>query len=256
MNKAITMPLAVPVADLKARGLIIIPARDEAGTVGDVVREVKEVSDCDIVVIDDCSTDGTSDAARNSGATVLRLPIWLGAWGAVQTGLRYALDAGYDTAVSMDADGQHRAESLGAVIVSVTTRESDVAIGVCPDRASLPRRFIWSILRHMTGLATLDITSGLRAYNTRAMRLLTSEPAAMLNYQDIGVLLMLRAQGLCVTEVGVEMEPRRSGHSRVYADWGAVVAYLMETFMFSAGKWRPSWHLRNTGAAGRIRRKA
>jgi glycosyltransferase involved in cell wall biosynthesis len=248
--EAILPGVARPVA---AKVLIIVPARDEAETVGRVVRDVRAHSECDIVVIDDCSTDRTADVAQDQGAAVLRLPIWVGAWGAVQTGFRYALDQGYTMAISMDADGQHRAASLEAVSKPVSVGRSDVVVGVCPHRASLSRRIVWGAFRQITGLTTMDITSGLRAYNSNAMRLLISDNASMLNYQDIGVLLMLRAQGLHVTEVPVWMETRKHGHSRVYANWGLVIAYVMETLMLSTGKWRPSWHLQQVDAARKVR---
>ena len=65
----------------------------------------------------------------------------------------------------------------------------------------------------------------------------------MLNYQDIGVLLMLREAGMRAAEVKVQMGVRRNGRSRVYDSWWTVTRYLTETFMLSAGKWRRSWHM-------------
>lgn len=83
-------------------------------------------------------------------------------------------------------------------------------------------RFAWGLFRHMTGLKLEDVTSGLRAYNAGAMRVQTSAQAAMLSYQDIGVLLMLRDAGLCATEIPVPMRARYNGCSRVYHSWWAV----------------------------------
>lgn len=224
-------------------GIVIVPARNEAMSIGDVVRDAKAHVEWEVVVIDDASTDDTEREARASGASVLRMPFRVGAWGAVQAGMVYALGSGYRMALTMDADGQHPGSAVEAVSAPVLNGASDLAIGVCPERVSSARHAAWVLFRYVTGLTVQDVTSGMRAYNVRAMRVLTSRNAAMLNYQDIGVLLMLREAGLRAAEVDVRMTVRQDGHSRVYDSWWTVAKYLAETFMLSAGKWRPSWHL-------------
>jgi glycosyltransferase involved in cell wall biosynthesis len=231
--------------------IVIIPARDEAATVGKVVQDVRKFTGWEVIVIDDASLDNTAEKAQQSGARVVRLPFQLGAWGAIQTGMRYALKRGYRFGVTMDADGQHLATTLNNVTAPVLSGLSDVAIGICPRRVSGARRSAWAFFKWLTGLNLEDVTSGLRAYNEDAMELLTSKQATMLNYQDIGVLLMLRAEGMCVSESLVEMCARNSGHSRVYHSWWAVAGYLMETFILSTGHWRLSWHINNEFTASR-----
>ena len=86
--------------------VVLIPARNESATVGQVVRTVITKTSWPVVVIDDASTDDTRLVATLAGAIVLHLPFQLGAWGAIQTGIRYALSAKYDCAITMDADGQ------------------------------------------------------------------------------------------------------------------------------------------------------
>jgi len=71
--------------------IALIPAHNEAATVGKIVAQIRELWNCPVVVIDDCSTDATPHMARSAGATVLPLTIQLGAWGAMQTGLSYTL---------------------------------------------------------------------------------------------------------------------------------------------------------------------
>lgn len=224
----------------KGEALVIIPARNEAETIEKVIADVMKYG-WEIVVVDDASSDGTGDRAKTTGVEVLMLPCWLGAWGAMQTGLRFAIQNGYSFALTMDADGQHVAESLNKVIVPVATGLSDVAIGTCPERASGARQFVWKLYSWLTGLKLQDMTSGLRAYNNKAMRVLTTEYATALTYPDIGVLLMMRAEGLDIAEVPVKMKLRQNGSSRTFYSWGAVSEYLFVTLIMSASKWRPSW---------------
>lgn len=224
-------------------GVVIIPAKNEEASVGDVVRSVVRDGRWDVLVVDDASADGTAREAKKGGAEVLSLPFTLGAWGAAQAGLRCGLANGYRFAMTMDADGQHLAESLQSVSAPVLEDTSDVTIGVCPERASLGRQLTWGLFRKITGLQLQDITSGLRAYDEAAMRLLTSDSTAMLSYQDIGLLLLLRDAGLSISEVKVEMNRRQNGRSRVYDSWWTVVAYMTETLILAAVKWHPSWHL-------------
>ena len=102
------------------RLIVLIPAHNEAATVGAIVTQIRTLWGCPVVVIDDCSTDCTAQVARTAGATVLPLTLQLGAWGAIQTGLRYALRHHYRTAITLDADGQHEPASIGALLQSLS----------------------------------------------------------------------------------------------------------------------------------------
>jgi len=209
--------------------IALIPAHNEAATVGEIVAQVQALWNCPVIVIDDCSTDATPQIARTAGATVLPLTIQLGAWGAMQTGLRYALRQGYRTAITLDADGQHEPESIGALLEPLANDQADVSIGAFPERASRARRFAWSYFRWLTGLQLEDITSGFRAYNHAAMTLLASHEASLLDYQDVGVLLILRRKGFRTVEVPVSMQPRTIGASKVFRSWLVVGKYLLQT---------------------------
>jgi glycosyltransferase involved in cell wall biosynthesis len=209
--------------------IALIPAHNEEDTVGFIVTQVRELWQCPVVVIDDCSRDATAQVARTAGATVLPLTIQLGAWGAIQTGLRYALRQGYRTAITLDADGQHEPASIGALLEPLVRGQADVSIGAFPERASRARRFAWSYFRWLTGLKLEDITSGFRAYNHTAMCVLASSEASLFDYQDVGVLLILRRQGLRTVEAPVSMQPRANGASRVFGSWLIVGKYMLQT---------------------------
>lgn len=207
----------------------IIPAHNEETTVADIVARVRATQLCAVVVIDDCSSDDTVRCAQAAGATVLPLSIQLGAWGAAQTGIRYALKNGYRTVITLDADGQHYPESIGELLTPLANGRADVMVGAFPERASAARRIAWRFFRHLTGLNLRDITSGFRAYNHQAMRALANKEASLLDYQDVGVLLILRRKQLKIREVAVEMQPRIAGASRIFRSWLTVGKYMLQT---------------------------
>jgi glycosyltransferase involved in cell wall biosynthesis len=209
--------------------LAIMPARDEAATVGTVVEGVRRTLGCAVLVVDDASDDATADAARAAGAIVLRLPLGLGAWGATQAGIRYARRHGYQQAITLDADGQHLPDSLPLLVKAKAASGANVVIGTCIGRLSRAKRFAWQYLRLLTGLKLNDFTSGLRLYDVHAIDVLAGQEASLLDYQDVGVLMLLSRAGLRITETPVEMVPRRAGRSRVFASWPVVARYMMHT---------------------------
>ena len=87
-------------------GIIIMPAFNEAHDITAVVQAVRQETSLEVLVVDDASSDQTVELARQAGARVMSLSQNLGAWGAIQAGLRYACQSGFDFAMTMDADGQ------------------------------------------------------------------------------------------------------------------------------------------------------
>lgn len=213
--------------------MILIPAYDEAKSIAQVITDVRRLYQAPIVVIDDGSQDATSAIAAAAGGLVLRLPLHLGAWGAMQTGLRYAYRQGWDLAITLDADGQHDPADIQALIAPLLAGEADVVIGACPLRVSRARRLAWHYFRGITGIALEDLTSGFRAYNRAAMERLIRPDATLLDYQDVGVLLILRRQGLRMREVPVTMRDRYDGKSHIFNSWWTVGRYMMQTSLLS-----------------------
>ena len=225
-----------PAADRSGRLLIVIPALNEAEDIAAVIEQVRAQGTTDVLVVDDGSTDDTAAVARASGALVLRAPLWQGAWGAIQTGIRHAVRHGYSGVVTMDADGQHEPAYLPQLL-EAAERGADVVIAACPSRGSRMRHIAWSYFRFLTGFGFEDLTSGFRFYNARACRLLASEEATLLDYQDIGVLLLLRHARLRIAEIAVAMNPRRHGASRVFSSWWTVGVYMAETSLLCLARW-------------------
>lgn len=218
--------------------IILIPAKNEVNTVGKLISEVKARFIVTVVVIDDASTDETANVARAAGAIVLPLPFSLGAWGAIQTGLRYALKHGFNKAITMDADGQHEVNSIEALLTSMASIQCDVVVGAYPQRGSFLRRMAWIIFRKLSGITLEDLTSGLRAYNRKAITLLASTSATLLDYQDMGVLILLHKAGLSVQETPILMHPRMDGHSRIFSSWWAVTRYMLYTSILCLARFK------------------
>ncbi len=211
------------------RTLFVIPARDEEASIGALLDRLATIGGRHILVVSDASTDDTAAVARRHGARVLELPLQLGAWGATQAGLRFAQRHGYRQVVTLDADGQHEPECIPDLLRAHRELGSDIVIGTFPQRLSRARRLAWHWFRALSGLRVEDLTSGFRCYGADAIDVLASAEATLLDYQDVGVLLLARRHGLQVSETPVKMYPRCTGHSRVFSSWLTVASYMLQT---------------------------
>lgn len=223
------------------RTLFVVPAFNEAASIDSLLRSLRVGSRDQVLVISDASTDGTADIARRCGAAVIELPLQLGAWGATQAGLRFALRNGFERVITLDADGQHDPISIPDLISTQLAEQADIVIGTFPQRLSRARRLAWQWFRTLSGLRVQDLTSGFRLYGKRAIRVLASAEATLLDYQDVGVLLLARRYGLSINEVAVTMHPRQQGASRVFGSWLMVASYMAQTTLLClarVGRWR------------------
>jgi glycosyltransferase involved in cell wall biosynthesis len=218
--------------------LVVIPAWNESRTIAAVVTSIKEKYPLDVLVVDDGSSDDTGDLAEKAGAEVVRLAMNMGAWTATQTGFRYAHAKGYAITVTMDADGQHFPESIPFLIKRLAEHKADVVIGANPERASKNRRLSWAFFRMLTSIDLQDFTSGMKAYNGKAMSVLLSRRAHLFDYQDMGALLLLRRAGLVLCEVPVPMQKRLYGHSRIFSNWWQVLRYMILSTVLCISKYR------------------
>ncbi len=215
---------------------IVIPAFNEEKNIGAVLDSLESLRHQHVIVVDDYSTDRTAHIAEEKGCVVLRLPVQLGAWGAIQTGLRYAVKKGYQHVVTMDADGQHAASEIKRLVDFAQTHSANVVIGTCPGRLSAGKKLAWAYFRLLTGLQLEDLTSGFRWYDRQAVHLLASPVASVLDFQDVGVLLLLKKAGLAIYEVPVNMSQRNQGKSKVFYSWWMVARYMLQTSALCVAK--------------------
>ena len=211
------------------RTLIVIPAFNESDNLKNLLPVLQEQTRSDVLIVNDCSTDETEQVVLDFKMQCLNLPLQLGAWGATQTGIRYALAHGYDQVITMDADGQHAPEDIVLLQNTFTSSGSNVVIGTDIDRLSRAKMLAWRFFKSLTRLKIEDLTSGFRLYDAKAIQLLASRHASLLDYQDVGVLLLLNKAGLTVAEVPVTMRHRGDGKSRVFSSWWVVFKYMVQT---------------------------
>ena len=145
---------------------IIIPAKNEAATIADVVATARsEYPEAEIIVVDDGSTDATADLAENAGASVLRHPESLGNGAAVKSGARAATG---EILVLMDGDGQHDPRDLAKLLARLD-EGYQMAVGArdSGSHASVGRWFANGVYNEIASRLTsrriLDLTSGFRA---------------------------------------------------------------------------------------------
>jgi glycosyltransferase involved in cell wall biosynthesis len=211
--------------------LVVVPAHNEAPNLAMVLDGIQQYGSFDVVVVDDNSIDETRAIALKHGAAVLPLVIRLGAWGAIQTGIRYGLLSGYEIIVTIDADGQHDPGDIPKLLEEMKHGEADVVIGSCPDRGSPARHAAWKIFQGLSGLMFEDLTSGLKVYGKQASLLLADADATIFDYQDLGVLLFLMQGNMVIKERKVVMSHRADGKSRIFDSWFLVLKYMMQTII-------------------------
>ena len=192
---------------------IVIPARNEAQTVGLVVTEILTmVPDAHVVVVDDGSLDETAAVAHAAGAEVVQtIAGHTGYARALRRGYQAVLAAGAEDIAQLDADGQHRAMDLVALLEGL--ERYDLVVGsrfLDPGYPPTPlaRRAAIGMCRWMTRhvgrLALTDPTSGYRAMRADVAREIATHgfPDGL---TEVSYLIRLHRAGRSIGEVPVTM---------------------------------------------------
>ena len=203
--------------------LVIVPALNEEGAIAEVVRQIRQhVPGVPVLVIDDCSEDGTIEAARAAGADVLPLAHHLGLCGCVQAGYKLAFELGFEYVIRVDGDGQHDARDIPAILERLKSTGCEMVIGsrfVENSGAStgmargLGIRFFRMVLRPILGKPVHDPTSGFVGVNRRALAVFSR--SFPLEYPEIEALVVLQRRRFRFEEVPVTMRPRMAGRSSI-----------------------------------------
>ena len=205
--------------------LVIIPAYNEEGNIENTVKDLNEKSpDCDLIVINDCSTDATKNVLKNKTINYIDLPVNLGIGGGVQTGYLYAMEHDYDIAIQFDGDGQHDASYIKDLIAPIESGHADVVIGSRfiekkGFQSSTMRRmgigFLSRLIRLLCGVRVKDVTSGMRAVNKKMICEFARNYAQ--DYPEPEAILAAGLLGARIVEVPVCMHERQNGVSSINA---------------------------------------
>jgi glycosyltransferase involved in cell wall biosynthesis len=161
--------------------IAIIPAYNSANYLEKLIPGVKEYIS-DILVINDGSSDQTSQIVVQLGATVLSHAINLGKGAALKTGFRYALENNFDPIITLDSDGQHDPKYIHDFLRTHTETSADIIIGSRVfDKADMPwdRRFSnWAtsqIISLLLKTKIEDLQCGYRLYSRKLIESLRLE---------------------------------------------------------------------------------
>jgi glycosyltransferase involved in cell wall biosynthesis len=201
---------------------VVIAALNEADCIGPVVTEVPETI-CElptqVLVVDDGSSDQTSEIARQAGALVCRLERNCGHGTALRAGYRIAREGGARYIATLDADGQWDPADLPAMVALLEADSADLVIGSRrlgrTDNNDAVRnlgvRFFAFVISLLTHTHLTDTSSGLRA-----MRIEVTEQVRQTQpqYQTSELLIGALLHGFRVAEVPTVMRVRTAGESK------------------------------------------
>ncbi len=221
-------PESVPVAPRRDT-MLVISARDQQDQIAHVVRRALALlPGAQVLVVDNRSTDGTANRAEQAGARLLRPLLAMTSWGTLQTGLRYAKAHGFQTVVTIDMDTWYEVEELPKLLARGTPALSaGITVGYFSSKHSMARRLAWKWYRLLTGLPLRDFVSSFRVYRGKAIDIAISTEAMLLDYQDVGTLMLARRNNLPISEVELEMHTPKIDRSGIFRSWAQAFRYMV-----------------------------
>lgn len=217
-------------SDVIGRTLIIIPTYCEHEVIAASLMGIRHaLPECDVLVVDDASPDGTAEvvlglAANDGRVHLLARPRKDGLGRAYVAGFQWALERHYDVVVEMDADGSHRVEDLQSVLATIAEAELVIGSRWVPGGRTvgwpLRRRIIsragnW-YARWGLALPVHDATSGLRAFRADALRRCLPHAGAAHGYAfQVEMAWRVHRKGMRIVEVPITFKEREQGSSKM-----------------------------------------
>ena len=219
---------------------IVLPVYNEAGTLRTTVEEIRGTGiPCDIIMVDDGSTDGSRELLGELPVTVLAHPVNLGYGAAVQTGLRYVVSRGYGTVVLMDADGQHVASEIPNLLAALE-KGADIVIGSrllgepsgyrIPLLRKMGITFFSALAKLLGGTRIYDVTSGFQAMRPEVASFLAEEYPV--DFPDAEVIISLGLRKFRIVEAPARFRSRVHGSS-MYSNPARALYYPFKSFLAS-----------------------
>jgi polyprenyl-phospho-N-acetylgalactosaminyl synthase len=190
---------------------IVVPAYNESASIAGVVGGLRSAGYSNVCVVNDGSSDATSEIARAANAHVLDHVTNFGQGAALQTGITYALRRGAAYVCTFDADGQHDPRSVDELHAALLGARADAALGsrFLSDESAIPgsRRLLLRaallFTRWHARVAVTDTHNGLRLFTRRAAASLEIEQPGMAHASEI--LQKLGSQKAALVEVPVRI---------------------------------------------------
>jgi glycosyltransferase involved in cell wall biosynthesis len=199
---------------------LIVPARNEAGSIGAVLAEVPPEAVGQVFVVSGDSTDGTAEIAEACGATALTQDR-PGYGAACAAGVRAALAVQAEYLVFLDGDHADPPADVPRVLAPLLSDQADLVLGVrsfarhpgaLPVHARLGNRCVLALLSCLLGRGIRDLPS-FKAI--RADRLVQLEMQEMTYGWTLEMIAKAVRGGLRIAEVEVDYRPRLAGRSKV-----------------------------------------
>jgi glycosyltransferase involved in cell wall biosynthesis len=215
---------------LTMNATLVIPALNEAGAIGDLVRRVPAGAVREVIVVDNGSTDGTAAVAAAAGARVVREPR-RGYGAACWAGLS-AVSADTDVVVFFDGDGSQCPEELPEILGPIGAGRADLVLGARrrtrghPAHATLGTRLIARLITWRHGARVTDIPP-FRAIRIDLLRELDMRDRAF--GWPVEMVAKAATRGARIVEVAVSHRPRAAGRSKVS---GTVIGSLRAGYAF------------------------
>ena len=211
--------------------LIIIPAYNEAKTIGGLLDKLEEAGItnwADLLVMNDASSDGTGKLVRSRGYNAVTHIFNLGYGGGLQLGYKYAARNHYKYVIQMDADGQHDVSNVERLYMALKTEDEN---GKTPDIV-LGSRFVEGAPEYKVGFAKktaiklfrflirlfghlkiTDPTTGLQGLSDKAVYFYSQYNHFDDKYPDANMILQMHLLGFKIIEIPAEMHLRTEGVS-------------------------------------------
>ena len=190
-----------------AKIIAVIPCFNEENFIGDIVTRARIYAD-KVIVIDDGSTDNTSEVAKAAGAEVIRHERRRGAGAATKSGFEAAKTNNAGILVTLDGDGQHDPDEIPQVLAPILSCKADLVIGsrfLLQNIKKVPkyRKFGIDIITWLYNLGSKkkvsDSQSCFRAYSRKSLEAVTITENGF--SFSVEVLIQARKKGFVITEV-------------------------------------------------------
>ena len=195
---------------------VIIPAYNEAGTIGDLVKEIRSLyPDFEIIVVNDGSQDDTAEMAGSAGAVVYSHPYNIGNGASVKSGIRIASG---DILVFMDGDGQHNPGDIKRLIEEIPAYDMVVGARSGGQQASWGRALGNGVYNRLASYVAKvqiqDLTSGFRAIKSEIVHNLLYLLPNAYSYPTTLTLAVLRS-GRSLKYIPINTSKRKTGKSKI-----------------------------------------